>query len=258
MDGLQTQKLEQLVQRWSGRETTFGPGPSVPPLVNLGREQNREEDGEKPNPLTPQGEGESRGWMFIRQLTCSNKGGLLITVAVRPKRRPITFLIDTGAQITALRRVEAEWCGISVPSKRLINVLGKTQTVPMTPVTLWLPGEEDPVDTMVAVGPFQMNLLGMDVLKGKQWRDTQGNWWSFSVPQIRQLAKTPGMEVHLLQAVPALPPSKLTNVTPYPLPLAAGEGTAPVLAELQEQGVRVPTHLPYNSPVWPVRKPNGK
>jgi len=122
--------------------------------------------------------------MFVRQLTCNNKRDLLITVAVGPKRRPVTFLIDTGAQITALSWVEAERCGISVPSKRLIvsNALGKTQTVPMTPVTLWLPGQEDPVDTMVAVGPFQMNLLGMDVLKGKQWRDTQGNSWSFGAP----------------------------------------------------------------------------
>ena len=89
--------------------------------------------------------------------------------SVGPKRRPVTFFIDTGAQITALSRVEAERCGISVPSKSLIvlNALGKTQTVPMTLVTLWLPGEEDPVDTMVAVGPFQMNLLGMDVLNVK-------------------------------------------------------------------------------------------
>jgi len=114
------------------------------------------------------------------------------------------------------------------------------------------------VDTMVAVGPFQMKLLDMDDLKGKQRRDTQGNSWSFGAPQIRQLAKTPSAEVRLLQAAPALPPSKLTNVKPYPLPLGARAGTAPVLAELREQGVVVPSHSPYNSPVWPVRKPNGK
>jgi len=198
--------------------------------------------------------------MFVRQLTCNNKGDLLITVAVGPKRRPVTFFVDTGAQITALSRVEAEQCGISVLSKILIvlNALGKTQIVPMTPVTLWLLGEEEPVDTMVAVGLFQMNLLGMDVLKGEQWHDTQGNSWSFSVPQIRQLAKTPSVKVHLLQAAPALPPSKLTNVKPYPLPLGARAGIAPVLAELREQGVAVPTHSPYNSPVWSVGKPNGK
>jgi len=190
----------------------------------------------------------------------SSKGDLLITVAVGPKRRPVTFLVDTGAQITALSWVKEERHGISVPSKRLIflNNLGKIQTVPMTPVTLWLLGEEDPMDTMVAVGLFQMKLLGMDVLKGKQWHDTQRNSWSFDAPQIRQLAKTPSAEVRLLQAAPALPPSKLTNVKPCPLPLGARAGTASVLAELREQGVVVPTHLPYNSPVWPVRKPNGK
>jgi len=49
-----------------------------------------------------------------------NKGDLLIMVAVGPKRRPVTFLVDAGAQITALSRVEAERCGISVSSKRLI------------------------------------------------------------------------------------------------------------------------------------------
>ena len=109
--------------------------------------------------------------MFIRQLTCNPKGDLLITVAVGPRKRLVTFLIDTGAQITVLTRTEAEQCGIPIPSKNLIvlNALGKTQSVPMTPVTLWLPGEESPVNTMVAIGAFQMNLLGIDVLKGRQW-----------------------------------------------------------------------------------------
>jgi len=75
--------------------------------------------------------------MFVRKLTYNNKGDLLIMVAAGPKKRPVTFLVDTGEQITALRRVEAERCGISVPSKSLIvsNALGKTQTVPLNPVT---------------------------------------------------------------------------------------------------------------------------
>ena len=107
-------------------------------------------------------------------------------------------------------------------------------------------------------GTFQMNLLGMDVLRGKQWCDTRGNSWSFSAHQIRQLAKTPSAEVRLLQAAPALPPSKLTNVKPCPLPLGARAVTAPVLAELRDQGVVVPTHSSYNSPAWPVQKPKGE
>ena len=103
--------------------------------------------------------------MFLRQLILNIKGDLLITVAVGPRRRPVTFLIVTGAQITALMQTEAEQCGVSIPSKNLIvlSALGNTQSMPVTSVTLWLPGEENPVNTMVAIGSFQMNLLGIDV-----------------------------------------------------------------------------------------------
>jgi len=47
-------------------------------------------------------------------------------------------------------------------------------------------------------------------------------------------------------------------VKPSPLPYEAKAGTAPVLAELREQGVTVPTHSPYKSPIWPVQKRKGK
>ncbi|XP_074710990.1 uncharacterized protein LOC141937301 [Strix uralensis] len=37
MGGLPTQKLEQLVQKWSGQRVTFRPTPNAPPLIDLGR-----------------------------------------------------------------------------------------------------------------------------------------------------------------------------------------------------------------------------
>jgi len=91
MDGLPTKKLEQLVQKWAGREITFGRGPGAPALVNFGGGMKKGEDGEKLNPPLPQGEGEGGVYIFVRQLTCNNKGDLLITVAIGPKRRPVTF-----------------------------------------------------------------------------------------------------------------------------------------------------------------------
>ena len=66
----------------------------------------------------------------------------------------------------------------------------------------------------------------MEVLKGKQWRNTQGISWSFGARQIRQLAKAPNVEMRLLQAASALPPAKLPNVKPSSLLLRAGVGTA--------------------------------
>ncbi|XP_064356403.1 uncharacterized protein LOC135324313 [Dromaius novaehollandiae] len=147
MDGLPAKKLELLVRRWSGQGPPPRPKQHPAPALNMAGGGGKFEEDEravgKLAPRAPQGEGGGGGWMFIRQLTCNNKGDLLITVVVGRRRMPVTFLIDTGAQITALTRSEAERCGISVPSKHLIvlNALGKTQTVPMTLVTLWLPGE---------------------------------------------------------------------------------------------------------------------
>lgn len=90
--------------------------------------------------------GRGVGWVFVRQLTLNAKGDLLITVAVGLRKRPVTFLINTGAQITALMQTEAEWHSISIPSRNLIvlTALGKMQLMPMASVVLWLPGEEAP------------------------------------------------------------------------------------------------------------------
>lgn len=61
-----------------------------------------------------------------------------------------------------------------------------------------------------------------------------------------------------LQMPPNLPPSKLTNVKHYPLPLGAWEGIAPVLEDLKKWEIVISTHSASISLLWPVRKPNGK
>ncbi|MCQ4179388.1 hypothetical protein FK518_27930, partial [Klebsiella pneumoniae] len=116
-------------------------------------------------------------------------------------------------------------------------------------VKLTLPGEENTVTVTMVIGNIPTNLLGMDVLKGKGWKDPEGLWWTFGTPQLN---------IRLLQTAPSLPFSKATNVKQYPLPLGAKEGIRPVMQELWEQGVVINTHSPFNSPVWPLRKPNGK
>ncbi|GAB0209514.1 pol-like protein ENS-3 [Grus japonensis] len=115
-------------------------------------------------------------------------------------------------------------------------------------VSLRLPGEDSATTVAMVVGELPFNLLGLDVLKGKTWIDNKGRQWSFGSPTV---------DIRLLQAAPLLPPSKLTNVKPYLIPLGAREGITPVLEDLKGQGIVIPTHSPFNSPVWPVRKPNG-
>ncbi|KAK4810916.1 hypothetical protein QYF61_013324 [Mycteria americana] len=139
-----------------------------------------------------------------------------------------------------------------VTDKRKIwvtDVFGNSLPQNTATVKCWLPEEDSPIWVVMAVGPYPVNILGLDVLKGRGWEDSSGKEWKFGSTTT---------SVQLLQMAPTLPPSKIVNVKPYPLPLGAREGISPVIKELQEQGVIIQTHSPYNSPVWPVRKPNGK
>ena len=85
------------------------------------------------------------------------------------------------------------------------------------------------------LGSFPLNIMGLDLLKGRTWVDSKGKEWKFG---------TLVLSVRLLQTAPALPPSKVMNVKPYPLPLGAREGIASVIQELKERGIVVQTHSP--------------
>ena len=174
---------------------------------------------------------------------------MLITAIAGPKRAPVTFLIDTGAQVSALTEEDAERCG-GFPLKRhfcVLNALGSTEIMKAAPVRLTLPGEGGTMTIIMVVGDIPTNLLGMDALRGKQWEDSEGLLWTFG---------TPPLHVRLLQTAPPLPFSRV--IKQYALPLGAKEGIKPVMQELREMGVLINIHSPFNSPVWPVRKPNGK
>ena len=135
----------------------------------------------------------------------------MITAIVGPKRAPVTFLIDTGAQISALTEEDARRCGV-IPSKQnvcVLNALGSTEVMNVAPVRLMLPGEESTVTIYMVVGNIPTNLLGIDALKGRGWEDSEGLLWTFGTPQLN---------IRLLQTAPPLPLSKITNVKQYPLP----------------------------------------
>ena len=161
------------------------------------------------------------------------------------------FLLDTGAQISAIKKEDTDHAGVILSHRKIFvaDAMGSVCSQTMATVRLRLPGEEQSQDVPMAVGTLLLNLLGLDMLKGKSWTDDKGREWMFGVPSLN---------IRLLQTAPPLPPSNLTCVKPYPLPLGARSGISPVLAELKEQGIVIPTHSPFNSPVWPVRKPNGK
>ncbi|KAF4804603.1 hypothetical protein TURU_006377 [Turdus rufiventris] len=124
-----------------------------------------------------------------------------------------------------------------------------TEVMDIALVKIFLPGEDNQLLIKLVIGDIPNNLLGMDVLAGRQWEDDEGYLWSFGTPRLN---------IRLLQVAPHLPFSKITNVKQYPFPSGAKEGIKPVIQDLRDQGVIINAHSPFNSPVWPVRKPNGK
>ena len=93
------------------------------------------------------------------------------------------------------------------------------------------------------------NHLLKDALKERGWKGSEGLLWTLGTPQLN---------IGLPQTAPPLPLNKVTNVKQYPLPLGTKEGIKPVMQEIQEQGVVINTHSPFNSPVCPVKKPKEK
>ena len=175
-------------------------------------------------------------------------------IPVGPRRISLEFLIATGAQIRVLNRQQADELGIK-PSRKTINILGVTGVAEKRPIArtqLWLPGEKRTMAVEVALSPCKGNRLGFDVLAGRQWCLPGGRLWSFG---SREAEAT---DVRVLQPAPALPHSKLTCIPQYPLPSAARRGITELLDDLERRQIISPAHSPYNSPVWPVRKPEGQ
>uniref|UniRef100_K7EZ27 ribonuclease H n=1 Tax=Pelodiscus sinensis TaxID=13735 RepID=K7EZ27_PELSI len=106
------------------------------------------------------------------------------------------------------------------------------------------------------------NTLGMDILKGKEGI-IGGERWAFGAgckpsTAILEEGKVPLYSVRLLAQAPALPPSAVTHVKQYNVPAEAIAPVTELIKDLETRGVLIRTHSPYNSPVWPVKKPNGK
>lgn len=110
----------------------------------------------------------------------------------------MTFLLDTGAQVSALQTYDAIRYGIVPDKKGLIgaDTFDNLQSQPAAKVKCWLSGDASVTETLMIIGPFLVNLLGLDILKGKSWIDDKGRQWSF------------GSDFSLLCLLQAAPPPR--------------------------------------------------
>ncbi|KAK2534918.1 hypothetical protein Q9233_003830 [Columba guinea] len=54
------------------------------------------------------------------------------------------------------------------------NALGSAEVMKVAWVKLLLPGNERTVTIKMVIGDIPNSLLGMDILKGRQWEDSEG------------------------------------------------------------------------------------
>ncbi|XP_077645570.1 uncharacterized protein LOC144247806 [Lonchura striata] len=110
MDGLPLDKLQKIITNWRYRKSNPSVQPSTHPSAPS-LPQNMGSEPTLPQPLLPlpnTGERRDGAWVYLRRLTKNKSGDILITVIVGPKRALVTFLIDTGAQISALTTKDAQ------------------------------------------------------------------------------------------------------------------------------------------------------
>lgn len=114
---------------------------------------------------------------------------------------PVTFLVDTGARISAIKTEDADCAGVTLSRKKMFvaDAMGGVHSQAVATVRLRLPGEEVAQKISMVVGKYPLNLLGLDILKGRSWTDNQGGSWVFG-------ART--LDIRLWQVAPPLPPSQ--------------------------------------------------
>lgn len=97
----------------------------------------------------------------------------------------------------------------------------------------------------MALGPT--HFLGMNLLQthalGGQW----GQWIPIALNAL----------VQLLQTAPLLPPTSLEHVKQDHIDPMASKAVTALLRDLQARGIIVTTDSSFNSPFWPIQKPNS-
>ncbi|CAM2104906.1 unnamed protein product [Caretta caretta] len=167
----------------------------------------------------------------------------------------VLALIDTGAKVTILHSVQAQG------QAPVVKGLGEAET-PAHKVTVTLSLAKTPrFRATVLAAAIEEYILGIDVLQGCSV-DTQCGLFAFGHP--RYVSMTRVREVWALtilrgssrwEPIVLPPPTAVVSKKQCRLPGGEEEITQ-IISTLLEAKVIRPTLSPYNSPLWPVRKPN--
>ncbi|TRZ11245.1 hypothetical protein HGM15179_015861 [Zosterops borbonicus] len=172
-------------------------------------------------------------------------------------------LVDTGAQCTMMpsRYVGTESISIS-------GVTGESQELTVLEAEVSLTGNEWQKHP-IATGPEAPCILGIDYLRNGYFKDPKGYCWAFGIAavekeNIRELNTLPGLSddpsaVELLRVEEQQVPTATTTVhrRQYRTDRDSVIPIHEMIRKLETQWVVSKTHSPFNSPIWPMRRPLG-
>ncbi|RMB97413.1 hypothetical protein DUI87_26141 [Hirundo rustica rustica] len=173
-------------------------------------------------------------------------------------------LVDTGSQCTL---IPSEYVGTEPIS--IAGVTGGSQELTLLEAEVSLTRKEWQKHPIVT-GSGAPCILGIDFLRNSYYKDSKGFRWAFGIAAveaegIKKLNSLPGLSenpsaVGLLKVEEQRVPVATSTVhrRQYRTNRDAVIPIHKMIRELESQGVVSKTHSPFNSPIWPVRKPDGE
>ncbi|RMC16994.1 hypothetical protein DUI87_06251 [Hirundo rustica rustica] len=173
-------------------------------------------------------------------------------------------LVDTGSQCTL---IPSEYVGTEPIS--IAGVTGGSQELTLLEAEVSLTGKEWQKHPIVT-GSGPPCISGIDFLRNGYYKDSKGLRWASGIAAveaegIKKLNGLPGLSenpsaVGLLKVEEQRVPVATSTVhrRQYRTNRDAVIPIHKMIRELESQGVVSKTHSPFNSPIWPVCKPDGE
>lgn len=156
----------------------------------------------------------------------------------------VLALMDTGSEVTLLHGDPKKHAG----PIRYVNVYGDGEEVTTETQVRLAIGKSAPFIATVLISQVPEYIIGMDLLRGKEFQIPQGRY-AFGLRAVL-VGKAKWTPLH----IPS--PDRPVFVKQYRLPGGHKEITETIKG-LLEAGIVRPAVSPFNSPVWPVKKPDG-
>lgn len=194
----------------------------------------------------------------------------MIKLKLGPRRQEFTFLVDTGAEKSTIRQVP-EGCCISHEKVQVIGAKGEPFKVNKIKDVIFKTENKFGIGELLLVPEAEFNLLGRDLIVELQLEIIVENQklTVYTYPLTTEDREQINSDVwYSPDAISKLniPPIKIQiseshipiRIKQYPISLEGRKGLKPEIDRLLLQGILEPCMSPFNTPVLPVKKPNGK